>query len=72
MDAVQIGVGGSIPIAAEFADRNPGALVVLTAVVDPTSRMHGIDESVDLSDLASATLAEALLLQNLTRSLRNH
>jgi acetylornithine deacetylase/succinyl-diaminopimelate desuccinylase-like protein len=28
--------------------------------------MHGIDESVDLSDLASATLAEALLLQNLT------
>lgn len=72
VDAVQIGVGGSIPIAAEFADRNPGALVVLTAVVDPTSRMHGIDESVDLSDLASATLAEALLLQNLTRSLRNH
>mgnify|MGYP002130934184 CR=1 FL=1 len=60
VDAVQIGVGGSIPIAAEFADRNPGALVVLTAVVDPTSRMHGIDESVDLSDLASATLAEAV------------
>lgn len=46
VDAVQIGVGGSIPIAAEFADRNPGALVVLTAVVDPMSRMHGIDESV--------------------------
>ena len=65
VDPVQIGVGGSIPIAAEFADRNPGALVLLTAVVDPTSRMHGIDESVDLDDLASATLAEALLLQNL-------
>ncbi|MFT3887718.1 MAG: dipeptidase [Arachnia sp.] len=65
VEAAQIGTGGSIPIAAEFAERNPGALVLLTAVVDPTSRMHGIDESVDLSDLAKATLAEALLLQKL-------
>lgn len=60
-----IGTGGSIPIAAEFAERNPGAAVLLTAVVDPTSRMHGIDESVDLGDLAKAVVAETLLLQNL-------
>lgn len=65
LEAVEIGTGGSIPIAAEFTDRNPGSAVLLTAVVDPTSRMHGIDESVDLSDVAKATLAEALLLQNL-------
>lgn len=65
VDAVQIGTGGSIPIVAEFAARNPGALVLLTAVVDPTSRMHGIDESLDLGDFAKATLAEALFLRNL-------
>lgn len=66
-EPVQIGCGGSIPIVAEFAARNPGALVLVTAVVDPTSRMHGIDESVDLSDLARAAVAEALLLDGLAR-----
>ncbi|MDF1487123.1 dipeptidase [Tessaracoccus caeni] len=64
---VQIGCGGSIPIVAEFAARNPGALVLVTAVVDPTSRMHGIDESLDLGDLAKAAAAEALLLENLSQ-----
>ena len=67
VDAVQIGTGGSIPIVAEFAELNPDAVFLLTAVVDPTSRMHGIDESLDLADLHKATLAEALLLQNLAR-----
>lgn len=67
VDAVQIGTGGSIPIVAEFAALNPDAVFLLTAVVDPTSRMHGIDESLDLGDLRKATLAEALLLQKLTR-----
>ncbi|SHJ34006.1 Acetylornithine deacetylase/Succinyl-diaminopimelate desuccinylase [Tessaracoccus bendigoensis DSM 12906] len=67
VDAVKIGTGGSIPIVAEFAELNPDAVFLLTAVVDPTSRMHGIDESLDLGDLAKATLAEALLLQNLSR-----
>ncbi|MBB1512283.1 dipeptidase [Tessaracoccus sp. MC1627] len=62
---VEIGVGGSIPIVAEFAGRNPGALVLVTAVTDPTSRMHGIDESLDLGDLARAALAETLFLQRL-------
>ncbi|MHA6525791.1 M20/M25/M40 family metallo-hydrolase [Tessaracoccus sp. G1721] len=62
---VEIGVGGSIPIVAEFAERNPGALVLVTAVTDPMSRMHGIDESLDLGDLAKAALAETLFLQRL-------
>lgn len=65
VDAVEIGCGGSIPIVAEFADRNPGALVLVTAVTDPSSRMHGIDESLDLGDFAKAALAETLLLNNL-------
>lgn len=62
---VEIGVGGSIPIVAEFAHRNPAALVLVTAVTDPTSRMHGIDESLDLGDFAKAALAETLFLQRL-------
>ena len=65
VDAVEIGCGGSIPIVAEFADRNPGALVLVTAVTDPNSRMHGIDESLDLGDFAKAALAATLLLNNL-------
>lgn len=62
-----MGIGGSIPIVGEFANRNDGALVLVTAVVDPTSRMHGIDESLDLGDFAKAALAETLLLENLSR-----
>lgn len=63
--AVEVGVGGSIPIVAEFAELNPEAVFLLTAVVDPTSRMHGIDESLELEDLRKAMLSQALLLQRL-------
>lgn len=65
VEPVEMGCGGSIPIVAEFADRNPGALVLVTAVTDPNSRMHGIDESLDLADLGKAALAETLLLSKL-------
>ncbi len=64
-DPVEIGCGGSIPIVADFASRNPDALVLVTAVVDPYSRMHGIDESLDLGDFRKACHAEANLLANL-------
>ncbi|MBB1483911.1 dipeptidase [Tessaracoccus sp. MC1865] len=66
VEPVEMGIGGSIPIVGEFASRNEGALVLVTAVVDPTSRMHGIDESLDLGDFAKAALAETLLLQKLS------
>lgn len=65
MEPVEMGIGGSIPIVGEFANRNDGALILVTAVVDPTSRMHGVDESLDLGDFAKAALAETLLLRNL-------
>ncbi len=39
--------------------------MLVTAVTDPNSRMHGIDESLDLGDFAKAALAETLLLNNL-------
>lgn len=65
MDPVEMGCGGSIPIVAEFAARNPEATVLVTAVTDPDSRMHGIDESLDLGDLVRAAEAETSLLANL-------
>lgn len=69
-DAVEIGCGGSIPIVAEFAARNPEATVLVTAVTDPDSRMHGIDESLELADLAKAVMAEVQMLVNLASATR--
>lgn len=66
-DAVTVGVGGSIPMIAEFQEAFPGATVLVTAVSDPDSRPHGIDESLDLGDFEKACLAETLLLQRLAR-----
>lgn len=64
---VLIGQGGSIPMVAEFAKAFPAATVLVTAVGDPDSRMHGSDESVHLGDLKAACLAEALFLESLGR-----
>ncbi len=64
-DAVETGIGGSIPFIAEFARTYPGATVLVTGVGDPASRWHGIDESVDLVMWERACLAEALLLARL-------
>ncbi|MDP9467059.1 MAG: M20/M25/M40 family metallo-hydrolase [Actinomycetota bacterium] len=63
--AVEAGIGGSIPFIAEFARAYPGATVLVTGVGDPSSRWHGIDESLDLAMWERACLAEALLLARL-------
>ena len=63
--AVEAGIGGSIPFIAEFARAYPGATVLVTGVGDPSSRWHGIDESLDLAMWERACLAEALLLDRL-------
>jgi acetylornithine deacetylase/succinyl-diaminopimelate desuccinylase-like protein len=67
-EAVEAGVGGSIPFIAEFARTYPGATVLVTGVGDPASRWHGIDESLHLGMWRRACLAEALLLAGLARS----
>ena len=64
-DAVESGIGGSIPFIAEFARAFPGATVLVTGVGDPESRWHGIDESLHLGMWERACLAEALLLARL-------
>ncbi|MGI9642271.1 MAG: dipeptidase [Acidimicrobiia bacterium] len=60
--AVEMGVGGSIPFVAAFSDRYPDAEVLLVGVADPTSRYHGPNESLELADLESAIVAQAVAM----------
>lgn len=62
---VEIGIGGSIPLVAMLAERFPDATLLITGVGEPTSRIHGPDESQDLGELERAILAEALALRAL-------
>jgi acetylornithine deacetylase/succinyl-diaminopimelate desuccinylase-like protein len=69
-DPVHIGVGGSIPFVAEFAEAFPDAAILVTGVEDPDSRAHGANESLHLGDFEKVCLAEALLLASLAESPR--
>jgi len=59
---VDIGVGGSIPFVAAFAERFPEAALLVTGVEDPDSRAHGADESLHLGEFEKVCVAEAALL----------
>ncbi len=59
---VDIGVGGSIPFVAAFAERFPDAAILVTGVEDPDSRAHGANESLHLGEFERVCVAEALLL----------
>lgn len=61
----EIGIGGSIPLVAMLAERFPSATLLITGVGEPTSHIHGPDESQDLGELQRAILAEALALWTL-------
>jgi acetylornithine deacetylase/succinyl-diaminopimelate desuccinylase-like protein len=65
VDAVDTGVGGSIPFIAEFADAFPAATILVTGVEDPNTQAHSINESLHLGVLERAATAEALLLESL-------
>lgn len=64
-EPVETGMGGSIPFVAAFSERYPDAAVLLIDVADPTSRYHGPNESVELADISSATIAQAIALIHL-------
>ncbi len=64
-DPVDIGVGGSIPFIAEFAQMFPSAAILVTGVEDPDTRAHGANEGLHLGEFERVCLAEALLLRNL-------
>ncbi|PRC42614.1 dipeptidase, partial [Mycobacterium sp. ITM-2017-0098] len=64
-EAVDTGVGGSIPFIAEFAAAFPEAKILVTGVEDPDTQAHSINESLHLGVLERAATAEALLLARL-------
>jgi acetylornithine deacetylase/succinyl-diaminopimelate desuccinylase-like protein len=65
VDAIDMGMGGSIPFIAEFAAAYPQAKILVTGVEDPATQAHSINESLHLGVLERAAIAEALLLANL-------
>jgi acetylornithine deacetylase/succinyl-diaminopimelate desuccinylase-like protein len=64
---VDIGAGGSIPFVTAYAERFPGAEILVTGVEDPDTRAHGANESLHLATFDRACLAETLLLAHLAR-----
>lgn len=62
-EPVDIGVGGSIPFVAAFAEIYPDAALLLTGCVDPDARLHSTNESLDLTEFARAIEAEARWLE---------
>jgi acetylornithine deacetylase/succinyl-diaminopimelate desuccinylase-like protein len=65
VDPVSMGVGGSIPFVAAFAERFPEAAILVTGVEDPDSRAHGANESLHLQEWERACVAEAVFLARL-------
>ncbi|AWB87955.1 dipeptidase [Mycetocola zhujimingii] len=64
-DAVELGVGGSIPFIADLVRVFPAAEILVTGVEDPHSRAHSPNESLHLGVFSRSVLAEALLLARL-------
>lgn len=67
---VEMGVGGSIPFVAAFAERFPEAAILVTGVEDPDTRAHGANESLHLDEWERACVAEALFFARLGKMSR--
>jgi cysteinylglycine-S-conjugate dipeptidase len=65
-DPVCMGVGGTIPFVGPFADAFGGIPALLLGPADPSSRIHGEDESLHLGDWHSLIRSEIQLLAELT------
>jgi acetylornithine deacetylase/succinyl-diaminopimelate desuccinylase-like protein len=65
VDAVLMGVGGSIPFVGPFADAFGGIPALLLGPSDPHSRIHGENESLHLRDWHSLMTSEVHLLAEL-------
>ena len=62
VDAVETGMGGSIPFIANLKATYPDAQILVTGVEDPDSRAHSANESLHLGDFEKAILAQSMLL----------
>ncbi len=69
-EPVEMGMGGSIPFIAQFAQTFPQATIVVTGVEDPATGPHSVNESLHLGVLERAAAAEAELLGKLGASVR--
>ena len=65
-DAVESGIGGSIPFISSLAREYPEAQILVTGVEDPHTRAHSPNESLHLGVFKSAILTEALFLAKLS------
>ncbi len=65
VEAVETGIGGSIPFIADLVEVFPEAQVLVTGVEDPDSRAHSPNESLHLGVFHRAILTEAVLLAKL-------
>ena len=65
VDAVETGIGGSIPFIADLVELFPEAQILVTGVEDPDSRAHSPNESLHLGVFHRAVLTEAVLLARL-------
>lgn len=61
-DAIDIGLGGSIPFLFDFARTFPGAELLVTGVEDPESNAHSENESLHLGEFENVCVAEATFL----------
>ncbi|WP_156759301.1 dipeptidase [Microbacterium karelineae] len=66
-EAVDYGIGGSIPFISDLVDRFPQAQILVTGVEDPHSRAHSPNESLHIDTFRHAIRSEALLLARLGR-----
>ena len=65
VEAVETGIGGSIPFIADLVELFPSAQILVTGVEDPDSRAHSPNESLHLGVFQRAILTEAVLLARL-------
>ena len=63
VEPVDFGSGGSIPLVSVLTEVAPEATILMCGAQDSAAAIHAPNESLDLSELEHATLAEALFIQ---------